>query len=164
MGLHRYICIRIHTCTHKHMSNTFSLTRALTHIHTHIHAHAHTHTHIHTQTHICVYRHNAAAEKPDEQTFIELKDPVALTFALRYLNNFAKVRASVPLLAMVLHALEALGVGCAAQKSADFSDASSKGRGLGGYVVTFVIKLLRVCAHKASQTAEKAKSVVLSWI
>lgn len=37
------------------------------------------------------HRHTAAAEKPEEQTFIELHDPVSLTFALRYLNNFAKV-------------------------------------------------------------------------
>jgi len=38
-----------------------------------------------------VDRHNATTEKPEEQTFIELNDPVSLTFALRYLNNFAKV-------------------------------------------------------------------------
>ena len=39
----------------------------------------------------CLCRQNANAEKPEEQTFIELHDPVALTFALRYLNNFSKV-------------------------------------------------------------------------
>lgn len=44
-------------------------------------------------------RHNATADKPEEQTFIELHEPVALTFALRYLNNFAKVRRRWPALA-----------------------------------------------------------------
>ena len=40
------------------------------------------------RTHI--YRHNTTAEKPEEHTVIDLKEPVSLTFALRYLNNFAK--------------------------------------------------------------------------
>lgn len=35
-------------------------------------------------------RHNTTPEKVEEQTHIDLKEPVALTFALRYLNNFAK--------------------------------------------------------------------------
>lgn len=39
-------------------------------------------------------RHTQTAEKPEEQTIIELHDPVALTFALRYLNNFAKVSSA----------------------------------------------------------------------
>uniref|UniRef100_A0A7S3R9Q3 DNA sliding clamp PCNA n=1 Tax=Dunaliella tertiolecta TaxID=3047 RepID=A0A7S3R9Q3_DUNTE len=41
-------------------------------------------------------RHNATTEKPEEQTFIELNDPVSLTFALRYLNNFAKATPLAP--------------------------------------------------------------------
>lgn len=48
--------------------------------------------HAHLLPPSCSNRHNASAEKADEQTFIELNDPVALTFALRYLNNFGKVR------------------------------------------------------------------------
>jgi len=35
-------------------------------------------------------RHNTTADKQDDQTVINLSEPVALTFALRYLNNFAK--------------------------------------------------------------------------
>lgn len=36
-------------------------------------------------------RHGTATDKPaEERTEIDLKEPVALTFALRYLNNFAK--------------------------------------------------------------------------
>lgn len=38
-------------------------------------------------------RQNMTAEKVEEQTAIELHDPVALTFALRYLNNFSKATA-----------------------------------------------------------------------
>jgi proliferating cell nuclear antigen PCNA len=35
-------------------------------------------------------RQNATADKKEEATTIDLKEPVALTFALRYLNSFAK--------------------------------------------------------------------------
>jgi hypothetical protein len=36
-------------------------------------------------------RSNTAADlKPEQQTTVELGEPVALTFALRYLNSFAK--------------------------------------------------------------------------
>lgn len=31
-------------------------------------------------------------DKPEESTEIDINEPVALTFALRYLNSFAKVR------------------------------------------------------------------------
>ncbi|KAG2483328.1 hypothetical protein HYH03_017776 [Edaphochlamys debaryana] len=41
-------------------------------------------------------RHNTTPEKEDEQTHIDLKEPVALTFALRYLNNFAKATPLTP--------------------------------------------------------------------
>ncbi len=33
----------------------------------------------------------AAAPQPEESTTIDITEPVALTFALRYLNSFAKV-------------------------------------------------------------------------
>jgi proliferating cell nuclear antigen len=46
-----------------------------------------THGDIGSATVMC--RHNAAAEK-DDATEIEVTEPVALTFALRYLNSFAK--------------------------------------------------------------------------
>ena len=36
------------------------------------------------------HRQTTSAEKEEEQVTIDLKEPVALTFALRYLNNFAK--------------------------------------------------------------------------
>lgn len=35
-------------------------------------------------------RQNTSADKPEDQTVIDLHDPVTLTFALRYLNSFAK--------------------------------------------------------------------------
>ena len=35
-------------------------------------------------------RHSATADSAENNIIIELKEPVALTFALRYLNNFAK--------------------------------------------------------------------------
>lgn len=35
-------------------------------------------------------RHSTTSDKAEEQTIIDLREPVALTFALRYLNNFAK--------------------------------------------------------------------------
>ncbi|GFH22252.1 proliferating cell nuclear antigen, partial [Haematococcus lacustris] len=41
-------------------------------------------------------RHNTTSDKAEEQTIIELHDPVALTFALRYLNNFAKATPLSP--------------------------------------------------------------------
>ncbi|XP_072994626.1 proliferating cell nuclear antigen-like [Typha latifolia] len=37
-----------------------------------------------------VCRQNVTVDKPDESTIIEMKDPVSLTFALRYMNSFAK--------------------------------------------------------------------------
>ncbi|EKX38596.1 proliferating cell nuclear antigen [Guillardia theta CCMP2712] len=37
-----------------------------------------------------IMRHNAAVDKEDEATIIELEEPVSLTFALRYLNLFTK--------------------------------------------------------------------------
>lgn len=39
-------------------------------------------------------RNTSAADlKPEQQTTIELSEPVSLTFALRYLNSFAKAAA-----------------------------------------------------------------------
>lgn len=35
-------------------------------------------------------RHNPSADRKDDQTIIDISEPVALTFALRYLNSFAK--------------------------------------------------------------------------
>lgn len=35
-------------------------------------------------------RHNTTPEKQEDQTIIDLKEPVSLTFALRYLTNFSK--------------------------------------------------------------------------
>lgn len=35
-------------------------------------------------------RHNVSTDSAEEQTAIELREPVSLTFALRYLNSFAK--------------------------------------------------------------------------
>ena len=37
-----------------------------------------------------IHRQNTAVDKPDEQTVIDLNEPVMLTFALRYLNSFTK--------------------------------------------------------------------------
>lgn len=37
-----------------------------------------------------VCRQNTTVDKPDEATVIEMKEPVSLTFALRYMNSFAK--------------------------------------------------------------------------
>lgn len=36
-------------------------------------------------------RQNKSVDKPEESTEIDINEPVALTFALRYLNSFAKV-------------------------------------------------------------------------
>lgn len=41
-------------------------------------------------------RSNTAVDKPDEQTVIELNEPVTLTFALRYLNSFTKATPLSP--------------------------------------------------------------------
>lgn len=41
-------------------------------------------------------RHNTTPEKPEEQTIIDLKEPVALTFALRYLKNFSMATPLAP--------------------------------------------------------------------
>ena len=38
-------------------------------------------------------RQNKSVDKPEESTEIDINEPVALTFALRYLNSFAKVCA-----------------------------------------------------------------------
>jgi proliferating cell nuclear antigen len=35
-------------------------------------------------------RQNKSVDKPEESTEIDINEPVALTFALRYLNSFAK--------------------------------------------------------------------------
>eukprot|EP00270_Netrium_digitus_P013454 TRINITY_DN4476_c0_g1_i1.p1 TRINITY_DN4476_c0_g1~~TRINITY_DN4476_c0_g1_i1.p1 ORF type:complete len:263 (+),score=44.80 TRINITY_DN4476_c0_g1_i1:438-1226(+) len=37
-----------------------------------------------------VCRQNTSVDKPEEQTVVEMQQPVSLTFALRYLNSFAK--------------------------------------------------------------------------
>ncbi|XP_077226111.1 proliferating cell nuclear antigen-like [Tasmannia lanceolata] len=37
-----------------------------------------------------VCRHNTTVDKPEESTIIEMKEPVSLTFALRYMNSFTK--------------------------------------------------------------------------
>ncbi len=52
--------------------------------------------------HSYAYRHNTTPEKPEEQTIIDLKEPVALTFALRYLNNFAKATPLAPVVKLSL--------------------------------------------------------------
>jgi len=41
-------------------------------------------------------RQNTSAEKPEDQTVIELTEPVTLTFALRYLNSFCKATPLSP--------------------------------------------------------------------
>ncbi|PNH08933.1 Proliferating cell nuclear antigen [Tetrabaena socialis] len=41
-------------------------------------------------------RHNTTSEKQEEHTIIDLKEPVALTFALRYLKNFSNATALAP--------------------------------------------------------------------
>lgn len=35
-------------------------------------------------------KHSTSADKPDQGTYIEIREPVALSFALRYLNSFSK--------------------------------------------------------------------------
>lgn len=35
-------------------------------------------------------RSHSNVDKPEEQVVIDMQEPVALTFALRYLNSFAK--------------------------------------------------------------------------
>ncbi len=37
----------------------------------------------------CIRSHSNV-DKPEEQVVIDMQEPVALTFALRYLNSFAK--------------------------------------------------------------------------
>jgi proliferating cell nuclear antigen len=37
-----------------------------------------------------VCRQNTNVDKPEDATVIDLQEPVALSFALRYLNSFAK--------------------------------------------------------------------------
>eukprot|EP00850_Spirogloea_muscicola_P005211 SM000023S07667 [mRNA] locus=s23:769223:770609:- [translate_table: standard] len=37
-----------------------------------------------------VLRQNTSADKPEEQTIVEMREPVSLTFALRYFNSFTK--------------------------------------------------------------------------
>jgi proliferating cell nuclear antigen len=41
-------------------------------------------------------RQHSVADRPDESTSIEMSEPVALTFALRYLNSFAKATCLSP--------------------------------------------------------------------
>ncbi|GLT37660.1 hypothetical protein SLA2020_119640 [Shorea laevis] len=37
-----------------------------------------------------VLRQNTTVDKPEDSTIIEMHEPVSLTFALRYMNSFAK--------------------------------------------------------------------------
>lgn len=46
------------------------------------------------------HRQSTTSEKPSENTTITLNEPVALTFALRYLNNFAKATPLTPQVGM----------------------------------------------------------------
>lgn len=39
-------------------------------------------------------RQSTNADKPDQSVTLEIQEPVTLTFALRYLNSFAKVTRS----------------------------------------------------------------------
>lgn len=41
-------------------------------------------------------RSNTSVDKPEDQTVIDLQEPVTLTFALRYLNSFAKATPLSP--------------------------------------------------------------------
>ena len=41
-------------------------------------------------------RHSTTADSAENNVIIELKEPVSLTFALRYLNNFAKATPLSP--------------------------------------------------------------------
>ena len=41
-------------------------------------------------------RQNTSVDKPEEQTVIDLQEPVTLTFALRYLNSFTKATGLSP--------------------------------------------------------------------
>ena len=41
-------------------------------------------------------RQNSSADNPDQNTSIELNEPVMLTFALRYLNSFTKATPLSP--------------------------------------------------------------------
>lgn len=41
-------------------------------------------------------RHSSASEKEDENVSVTVVEPVCLTFALRYLNNFAKATSLSP--------------------------------------------------------------------
>jgi proliferating cell nuclear antigen len=41
-------------------------------------------------------RQNTSMDKTDEQTVIDLQEPVTLTFALRYLNSFTKATGLSP--------------------------------------------------------------------
>ena len=45
-------------------------------------------------------RQNTAVDKPEEQTIIDLNEPVMLTFALRYLNSFSKATPLSPCVIM----------------------------------------------------------------
>ncbi len=42
-------------------------------------------------------RQSTSADKPEDNTVIEMQEPVALTFALRYLNSFAKATPLSPM-------------------------------------------------------------------
>jgi len=44
--------------------------------------------------HVC--RQNSSADNPDQNTSIELNEPVMLTFALRYLSSFTKATPLSP--------------------------------------------------------------------
>jgi proliferating cell nuclear antigen len=43
-----------------------------------------------------ICRQGAAADKPEEATVIDMQEPVSLTFALRYLNSFARATGLSP--------------------------------------------------------------------
>ena len=43
-----------------------------------------------------ICRQNTSVDKPEEQTVIDMQEPVALTFALRYLNSFTKATSLSP--------------------------------------------------------------------
>ena len=63
----------------------------------------------------CGRRQSTSADKPEDNTVIDMQEPVALTFALRYLNSFAKatplspsVRAHPDSLAKILELRQSL--------------------------------------------------------
>lgn len=43
-----------------------------------------------------ICRQNTSVDKPDESTVVEMREPVSLTFALRYLNSFTKATVLSP--------------------------------------------------------------------